>query len=253
MSSATDPLVDSGPTGDTAARAGVDEVVRITSLSFAWPGDRAPVLSIDALSIARGERVLLRGPSGSGKSTLLSAIAGVVDIPAGTVTLAGTDIGGLRSSARDRFRVDHTGMIFQLFNLIPWLSALDNVLLPCRFSARRARRAGENPPATAARLLGELGLGELELQRAPAQSLSVGQQQRVAAARALIGGPDLILADEPTSALDEAAKAVFVDLLLRECAQVGASLLFVSHDPDLERHFDRVIDMTELNGGWRPC
>ena len=220
------------------------EILRIRGLRYQWPGARAVTLDIDSLALGNGQRLFLRGPSGSGKSTLLAAIAGSIDIPAGSVTVAGVDVGKLRGAARDRFRVDHLGIVFQLFNLLPWLSAVDNVLLPCRFSALRRERAGPDPSASARRLLGELGLGEDRVINAPAGRLSVGQQQRVAAARALIGSPGLVLADEPTSALDEDAKGDFVQLLMDECEAAGAALLFVSHDRSLEPHFDRVIELS---------
>jgi putative ABC transport system ATP-binding protein len=225
----------------------------VTSLSYTWPGGTKPTLDIDELRLARGESLLLRGSSGSGKSTLLSAIAGVIDVPRGSVEVAGSDVGALRGGARDRFRVDHLGLIFQVFNLIPWLSALENVLLPCRFSKRRRLRTGADPETAARRLLSELGLDDPALIAAPAMSLSVGQQQRVAAARALLGAPELILADEPTSALDDETKESFIDLLRRECADAGAGLLFVSHDRGLESHFDRVVEFTNLNRGGRSC
>lgn len=231
----------------------VEEPVSVTSLSYTWPGAKTPVLSIEELRIARGESVLLRGPSGSGKSTLLSAIAGVIDIPEGMITVAGTDVGSLKGGARDRFRSDHVGLIFQVFNLLPWLSVMDNVLLPLRFSAVRRERVDPHPEETAARLLGELGLGDRQVLSAPALSLSVGQQQRVAAARALIGAPEIVLADEPTSALDEDAKTSFLNLLKRECAAVDAALLVVSHDRSLQRHFDRTIEFSDLNNVSRTC
>ncbi|SDE62490.1 ABC transporter ATP-binding protein [Ruegeria marina] len=223
--------------------------LRIERLVYRWPGAARSTLGIGALSLASGERLFLHGPSGCGKSTLLSAIAGVVDVPTGAILVADKDVGALNGGARDRFRVDHIGMIFQVFNLIPWLSALENVLLPCTFSKRRLERSGEDPAGTARNLLDELGLSDPSLASKPASELSVGQQQRVAAARALIGKPDLILADEPTSALDEVAKAAFVDLLARECAEAGTALLFVSHDRSLEHHFDRSVDFLALNGG----
>ncbi|SFL77115.1 ABC transporter ATP-binding protein [Shimia aestuarii] len=221
----------------------------IDSLQFRWPNNTKPVLDLASFALAPGESVLLKGPSGIGKSTLLSAIAGVINIPANAVSVAGTDVGTLSGSARDRFRVDHLGLVFQVFNLLPWLNTLDNVLLPCRFSKRRRDRAGHDPQETARALLTDLGLGDPALMSAPASTLSVGQQQRVAAARALIGAPELILADEPTSALDEATKHQFVELLMRECAQAKAALLFVSHDTGLEQHFDRVVDFRDLNRG----
>ena len=225
------------------------KALRIERLVYRWPRAEHGTLGIDTLSLDAGESLFLYGPSGCGKSTLLSAVAGVIDVPKGTVQEMQQDVGALRGGARDRFRVDHIGMIFQVFNLVPWLSALENVLLPCKFSHRRRTRAGDDPAGTARRLLDELGLSDPALASKPANELSVGQQQRVAAARALIGKPDLILADEPTSALDEAAKAAFVDLLARECAQAGSALLFVSHDRSLEGHFDRSLDFRDLNRG----
>ena len=221
--------------------------LRIERLAYQWPRAERKTLEIATLSLASGESLFLYGPSGSGKSTLLSAIAGVVDVPKGAVRVAEKDVGALRGGARDRFRVDHIGMIFQVFNLVPWLSARENVLLPCTFSSRRSVRTGDDPAGSAERLLDELGLSDPSLTSKQAHELSVGQQQRVAAARALIGKPDLILADEPTSALDEAAKATFVELLARECAEAGTALLFVSHDRSLERHFDHSVDFEDLN------
>ncbi|WP_245910832.1 ATP-binding cassette domain-containing protein [Pelagimonas varians] len=205
-------------------------------------------LDIDSFHLGANEKVMLRGPSGSGKSTLLAALSGIIDVPKASVLVAGIDVGDLPGSDRDRFRVDHLGLIFQVFNLLPWMSAIDNVLLPCRFSKRRLEKVGANPLETAMRLLGELGLTDPELLNGPASALSIGQQQRVAAARALIGSPEIILADEPTSALDEDAKDAFVELLLKECDASGASLMFVSHDSTLEKHFDRTVELNVLNG-----
>lgn len=230
-----------------------EHILNIQNLAYRWPGSRGFTLSIASLQLRRGETLYLRGASGSGKSTLLNAIAGVVDLPADTVTVDDVDVGRLRGGARDRFRADHLGMLFQLFNLLPWLSAVENVLLPCEFSELRRERAGPSPTASAERLLGELGLDDPAVMHSPAGQLSVGQQQRVAAARALIGSPGLVLADEPTSALDESAKGIFVDLLLRECAAAGASLLFVSHDRSLESHFDRVLELSELKAESAAC
>jgi putative ABC transport system ATP-binding protein len=227
--------------------------LEIEGLQYRWPGAASPLIDIDRMSLSQGESLFLHGPSGCGKSTLLSAIAGVIDIPVGTVKVAGMDIGALRWTARDRFRGDHLGVIFQVFNLLPWLSALENVLLPCRYAARRRQHAGPDPIATAQRLLADLGLPDPAIASSPARSLSVGQQQRVAAARALIGKPDLILADEPTSALDEAAKAAFVDLLKQECTAAGTALLFVSHDRSLETHFDRALSFKDLSGAIEPA
>lgn len=220
--------------------------LRITDLVFRWPRQEPDCLDIPCLELARGERVFLHGPSGSGKSTLLGLIGGVSLPQAGAVEVLGQRLGELGGPARDRFRADHIGFLFQQFNLLPWLSALDNVLLPCTFSARRKERAVPDPQRAAAALLGELDL-EPALWRRPAAELSVGQQQRVAAARALIGRPELLVADEPTSALDAPRQQAFIDLLLREVAAVGATLVFVSHDTRLAAHFDRQLALPALN------
>lgn len=219
--------------------------LRIADMSFAWPTQAAPCLDIAAFELARGERVFLYGPSGSGKSTLLALLGGVTLPQHGSIEVLGHELSRLSASARDALRADHVGFLFQQFNLLPWLSALDNVLLPCTFSAPRKRRAGD-PSAEAARLLTHLDLA-CGLWRKPASDLSVGQQQRVAAARALIGRPEIIIADEPTSALDAPRQQAFIDLLLTEAATVGACLLFVSHDQRLAVHFDRVLSLAGIN------
>jgi putative ABC transport system ATP-binding protein len=223
-----------------------ETAILIRDLEFAWPRQPARCIDIAELDIAAGERVFLHGPSGSGKSTLLALLGGVAIPQQGSITLLGTEITQLPGRARDRFRADHIGFLFQQFNLLPWLSALDNVLLPCTFSARRRERAGTDPRAAAERLLACLDLAGDTWQR-PAAELSVGQQQRVAAARALIGRPEILIADEPTSALDAERQQIFVDLLLQEAAAVGATLVFVSHDTRLAAHFDRHIGLPSIN------
>ena len=219
--------------------------VELDGVRFAWPGAAHDCLSIARLHIAAGERVFLHGPSGSGKTTLLSLVGGVVPARSGRVVVHGQDLAALGSAARDRFRADHIGFIFQQFNLIPYLSAADNIQLPCRFSPHRAARAGD-VAGTMAHLAAQLDLAP-ELLARPAAELSVGQQQRVAAARALIGRPELVVADEPTSALDADRQAAFLRLLLAECAEAGSALLFVSHDLRLAAHFDRQLTLAELN------
>jgi putative ABC transport system ATP-binding protein len=200
---------------------------------------------MDHFELQPGETVFLRGPSGCGKSTLLSLVAGVLTANCGTVRLLGHDWRQLSPSRRDRLRADHVGYIFQQFNLLPYLSVLDNVLLACRFSARRTAQAGA-ARQTAQRLLEQVGLRASDCSQR-ASDLSVGQQQRVAAARALIGRPDLVIADEPTSALDEALRESFMDVLLHSCAEAGSALLFVSHDARLASRFQRQIDLTSIN------
>ena len=215
---------------------------------FAWPGRDPFGLGVDRFEVARGERLLLTGPSGSGKSTLLALLCGVVVPVAGRVELLGADLGGMSGPARDRFRAAHLGVIFQMFNLLPYLSVLDNVLLPLSFSPERRERAGgrAGAAAEARRLLGRLGLADGSLAGRQAARLSVGQQQRVAAARALIGAPGIVVADEPTSALDRDRQRDFLDLLFAEVARAGACLVMVSHDVSLGRHFDRVVRQDEV-------
>jgi putative ABC transport system ATP-binding protein len=225
-----------------------EPAVRITELRFAWPGQATPCLDIADFTVARGESVFVHGESGSGKSTLLAVLGGVLLPQAGSVQVLGTELTQLSAGERDRFRVDHTGFIFQQFNLIPYLSMQDNVLLPCRFSARRRLRALDRSATLtdeAQRLLVELDLDE-SLWRRPVTQLSVGQQQRVAAARALIGEPELVIADEPTSALDASRQAAFLDLLASECARAAATLIFVSHDARLASRCARSAALGEL-------
>ena len=224
-------------------------VVRIENLLFRWKAGAEVCLDIAGFEVAAGERIFLYGPSGSGKSTLLGLLGGVLVPERGSLHLLDTELTALSAAARDRFRADHIGFLFQQFNLIPYLSVVDNVLLPCRFSARRHARAtngGNTMRAEAARLLDHLDLGE-ELRARPVTQLSVGQQQRVAAARALIGRPEIVIADEPTSALDAERQASFLDLLARECSDAGSTLVFVSHDRRLATGFDREIDMPTIN------
>lgn len=191
-----------------------------------------------------GETVLLLGESGSGKSTLLSLVCGTMLPDTGQVRIAGEDLTTLSGGARDRFRAEQIGVIFQQFNLLPFGTVIDNILLPLRFAPERRKRV-ENARATAVTLCTALGLpGEILAQRA--NTLSVGQQQRVAVARALIGQPPLIIADEPTSALDADSQAVFLDLLFQQTAANKASLLMVSHDPRLAERFDRVVRMEDI-------
>jgi putative ABC transport system ATP-binding protein len=218
----------------------------ITDLVYRWPRQATTCLDIPRFEVARGERVFLHGPSGSGKSTLLGLLGGVAVPRAGRIELLGQNLAQLGSHGRDQFRADHIGFLFQQFNLLPWLSALDNVLLPCTFSARRKQRAEPDPRCAAEALLAQLDL-EAGLWSKPAGELSVGQQQRVAAARALVGRPEILIADEPTSALDAERQQIFIDLLLRETAAVGATLIFVSHDQRLAAHFDRGVALDEIN------
>jgi len=225
-------------------------VIAIDDLRLRWPGAATDCLHLPELVIESGSSVFLYGPSGCGKSTLLGLLAGVLLPSGGRVSLLGSDWAAMSGARRDAFRADHVGYIFQQFNLLPYLSVLDNVLLPCRFSARRSTRAGA-VAAAAESLLARVGLARPLWSRSAAQ-LSVGQQQRVAAARALIGTPELVIADEPTSALDATLRDGFMDLLLGECHAAGSTLVFVSHDERLAPRFDRQLSLMAINRAAAP-
>ena len=225
------------------------KAVSVNGLTFAYP-HAGTILDIPSLTIGKGEHVFLKGPSGSGKSTLLALLGGVLSPSSGDISLLGQSLTHLRRTHRDRFRANHVGFIFQLFNLLPYLSVLDNVTLPCRFSDSRRRAASDTLGSLeqeARRLLASLGLTEETLLQRRVTDLSIGQQQRVAAARALIGAPELLIADEPTSSLDADNRTNFIQLLLDECETTGASVLFVSHDQSLGQHFQRQLDMADIN------
>ncbi|CAD5374337.1 Methionine ABC transporter ATP-binding protein [Rubrivivax sp. A210] len=221
-------------------------MLQIRELRYAWPGGGREVLAIDRLDIAAGRKVFLHGPSGCGKSTLLGLMAGVLLARQGRTALLGQDWAALRASARDARRADHVGVVFQQFNLLPYLTVLDNVLLPCRFSRLRASRCAGSPLQAAKGLLERVALPHTAWTRR-ADALSVGQQQRVAAARALIGAPELVIADEPTSALDAALRDDFMAMLMQACDAAGSTLVFVSHDDRLAARFDERLSLPELN------
>ncbi len=225
-------------------------MIEIERLIYRWPGARQATLDIEHLAVAAGESVFLHGPSGCGKSTLLGLLAGVLLPRQGQVKLMGRDWGSLSGPARDAARARHVGYVFQQFNLLPFLSVQDNVLLACRFSQERRRRAqalhAGGATAAAQSLLARMGLAR-PLWSQPAGRLSVGQQQRVAAARALIGQPELVIADEPTSALDAQRRDDFMALLMGECRAHGSTLVFVSHDERLAEGFDTRLSLPRLN------
>ncbi|MBE0376472.1 ABC transporter ATP-binding protein [Pseudoalteromonas prydzensis] len=224
-------------------------MITLTDLVFKWQKQQSnPTLAIAALEIAKGEHVFLHGPSGCGKSTLLSLLAGINRPTSGCLSIFGCELSKLSNSKRDAFRADHIGYIFQNFNLLPYLSPLENVTLGCQFSKQRQKKALVNSMTLnqeAARLLNALGLSEqFHLQNVA--NLSIGQQQRVAAARAFIGSPELIIADEPTSALDTGNRQAFIKLLFEQAKAANSTLIFVSHDESLQPLFNRNIDLIAL-------
>ena len=207
----------------------------ISSLRFRY--GRGFELSVDRLTVAAGEHVLLRGPSGCGKSTLLHLIAGLEQPASGSIAVAGIDVTTLSAADRDAFRGRHIGMVFQTFNLLQGFSALENVLLGLEFSGVPS----SGRPHRAREALASLGISECD---ARVEEMSIGQQQRVAIARAVAGGPSLVLADEPTASLDPDNSVVAISTIREAARRVGASLLCTSHDPSLAPHFDRVLDMS---------
>lgn len=201
------------------------------------------VLSIDELEIKSSEKVFLYGPSGYGKSTLLNILAGVLEVKSGSVEVLGRSLHDISQGARDHLRGENIGYIFQIFNLIPYLNIKENIVLPCLINKKRGE--GIDFYAQADELIKTLGLTDHADKKVT--DLSIGQQQRVAAARALIGNPKLIIADEPTSSLDEKNTAEFMNLLLSEWEKRKFTLIFVSHDTRLKNYFPKTISLPEIN------
>ncbi|REL27738.1 ATP-binding cassette domain-containing protein [Thalassotalea euphylliae] len=205
--------------------------------------NHAPLLNIPTWSVAAGQKHFILGPSGSGKSTLLNLLAGLLVPTSGKVTVLGEQISRLSARKRDKFRADHIGYIFQQFNLVPYLNAIDNIKLANHFASRPQQKNVEHAILS---LLERLSIDSNDWRR-PVNLLSVGQQQRIGIARALINQPKLIIADEPTSSLDTQARNSFIDLLIALCNEQQATLLFVSHDTQLATHFDQVASLQAIN------
>ena len=219
-------------------------IIAIKNLGFSYLEGK-PVIDIPKLNIERAEKIFLFGPSGSGKTTLLGLLTGVLSPDEGEINILGCDITQLSDGKRDEFRGSHIGYIFQMFNLIPYLSVYDNIVLPCQLSPVRAKRAGKNLQDKVMSLAQGLDIDKiLDVQ---VTQLSVGQQQRVAATRALMGEPEILIADEPTSALDFDHRERFLEKLFAQCETHGTTLIFVSHDKTLLPLFDRSLSLTELN------
>jgi putative ABC transport system ATP-binding protein len=219
--------------------------VKLEDVRFRYEGG-PEILHIPSLAIGSTERVFLYGPSGSGKTTLLGLLAGVLEATAGSVFILGRNLAMMSNAERDAFRGSHIGYIFQLFNLIPYLSVSENIVLPCRLHSERRRRLGNQSLEAAVRVAAErLGIASLLHQQVT--RLSVGEQQRVAAARALIGRPGVILADEPTSSLDHDHRARFLELLFECIDEASSTLIFVSHDRTLMPMFHHAVSLSDIN------
>ena len=221
-----------------------ENIIKIDSVRFYWSKKSNFKIFIQNLEIKKGEKVLLLGESGSGKTTLLSLLCGFLNPLSGTISINGNEINKLSSKSKDEYRADNIGIIFQQFNLLPYAGVIDNILLPLYFSKVRSNSI-INPQETALQLCKQLRLPD-DINDYKANRLSVGQQQRVAVARALIGNPSLIIADEPTSSIDSAAQQIFLDLMFEQIYKNESTLLMVSHDKSLSSRFDRLIDINEI-------
>ncbi len=221
-----------------------DSIVKIESLRFQWSKNNNFKIFVPKLEVGRGKKVLFLGESGSGKTTLLSLICGFLEPLSGSISINDKIISDLTSTNKDAYRSDNIGIIFQQFNLLPYANVIDNIILPLYFSKQRSKKV-ENKINAAMNLCDQLRLPESILNQ-KASNLSVGQQQRVAVARALIGSPSIIVADEPTSSLDTEAQELFLDLMFDQIFKNSSTLLMVSHDKSLTNYFDQVIDINEI-------
>lgn len=215
--------------------------IEISSLVYRYPKAKVNALEVHLLQVAKGEHIFLQGASGSGKSTLLQLLCGL-RCGTGELRIAGTNIGKLSQAKRDRFRARHIGMVFQQFNLIPYLSAVDNVVLAANLAG-----FGNGAKERAEELIGQVGMSQTIWKQA-ASSLSIGQQQRVAIVRALINSPDILLLDEPTSALDEENQTLFMTILQSHLTlNPATTVVFVSHDTRLSSFFNRSVNLSDIS------
>ena len=221
-----------------------ESIIKIDSVRFYWSKKSNFKIFVPNLEIKKGEKVLLLGESGSGKTTLLSLMCGFLNPLSGNISINGNTINQLSSKTRDEYRADNIGIIFQQFNLLPYANVVDNVLLPLYFSKVRSSNVS-NKKEKVIELFKQLRLPD-DIAKFKASSLSMGQQQRVAVARALIGNPSLIIADEPTSSLDADAQKIFLNLMFEQISENNSTLLMVSHDKSLSNQFDRLIDINEI-------
>lgn len=212
-------------------------VIEAENLAFAYTAE--PILEISRLRVNAGSHTLVCGESGCGKSTLMNLVSGVLSAYTGSLRVLGQDLSALSPAKRDRFRAQHIAVIFQQFNLIPYLTVTENILLALRVAGQKTDKV------RIAAILDHLQIAHVARQRA--SELSHGQQQRAAAARALALNAELILADEPTSALDDTNAKLFLELLFREAEANNRTIVVVSHDLRYRKRFDQVIDLAELN------
>jgi putative ABC transport system ATP-binding protein len=218
--------------------------IQLTNVTFSYPESPArTVLAIDNWQVTKQEQVFVHGPSGGGKSTLLNMLSGIITPDSGDIKVFDTSLSRLNNRQRDRFRANHIGYIFQQFNLIPYLDAIDNVQLAHRFSKQQTQTAIIEEITT---LLANFAIKPIDWHK-PVAQLSIGQQQRIAIVRAMINKPELLIADEPTSSLDQKNRDNFMTELMTMVAEYKTTLLFVSHDMSLASHFNRIDALADIN------
>jgi putative ABC transport system ATP-binding protein len=215
----------------------------LCDVTFHYPQQKSPVLGICSWSLPQAEQAFIYGPSGCGKSTLLGLLSGALPVSSGELTILEQRIDRMNGRQRNHFRAKHIGYVFQQFNLIPYLSAIDNIRLASYFSNKLSNHHLNNDINI---LLTTLNMPQRDWS-IPVNQLSLGQQQRVAIARALINKPSLLIADEPTSSLDHENRDAFMALLMSIVAESHISLLFVSHDMSLSQYFNRVEALSDIN------
>ncbi|WP_294967033.1 ATP-binding cassette domain-containing protein [Sulfurimonas sp.] len=220
-------------------------IININSCHFKYSNSEKNIINIDTLSIKSEEHIFIRGKSGSGKSTFLNLLTGILEAQNSSIEILGVDITTLSATQIDRFRADNFGIVFQEFNLLPYLSVEENISLVAKFSKQKSQNI-KNITKEIDSLLQAVEI-PLEMKSEKAMQLSVGEQQRVALARALLGKPKIIIADEPTSALDANTKEKFMKLLLKQAKAQKSTLIFVSHDIELSSYFDTVYDFENIN------
>jgi len=220
-------------------------IVELKNIHFRWPNDKHDTLAIEEFQIRENEHIFIKGDSGTGKTTLLNLLCGIHIANSGSITILDTQIEKLSIQARDRFRGKNLGVIFQQFNLLPFLSVKENIVLASGFSDSRASKV-DNIVDETKRLVDALDLPSNIINKKVSE-LSVGQQQRVAACRALFGAPPIIIADEPTSALDRKNSDLFLKLLFKEANTNKSTIIFVSHDEYTSTHFPRIEELSAHN------
>ena len=218
--------------------------IQLKDVHFAYPeAANKRILNIKNWSVSDREQVFVHGPSGGGKSTLLNLLSGVLNANSGEVTVLGERLDKMNARQRDRFRANHIGYIFQQFNLIPYLDAVDNIQLASQFARKNSQSALSGEIKS---LLSTFQIPESDWQK-PVAKLSIGQQQRIAIARAMINKPELLIADEPTSSVDRDNRDNFMSELMTLASEYNITLLFVSHDMSLANYFGRIDALTAIN------